>query len=88
MYLSERQSLMEEIRNVEISILDQNENCLCYALLFGTDKLNDPKSVCILNATKKGNIQKALSTQLSGFVVHKLKFVFVSTVVDKFISLI
>ena len=37
---------------------------------------------------KKGNIQKALSTQLSGFVVHKLRFVFVSTVVDKFISLI
>ena len=49
LYLSERQTLMEKIRDVEISILDQNENYLCYTLLFGSDKLSDFKNVCILN---------------------------------------
>ena len=51
LYLSERQTLMEKIHNAEISILDQNENYLCYTLLFCSDKLSDFKSVCILSAT-------------------------------------
>ena len=51
LYLSERQTLMEKIHDVEISILDQNENYLCYALLFGCDKYNDFKNVSILSAT-------------------------------------
>ena len=41
---------MEKIRYVEMSILDQNENCFCYTLLFGSNKLNDVKNICILNA--------------------------------------
>ena len=41
LYFSERQTLTEKIRDVEILILDQNENCLCYTLLFGSDKLTD-----------------------------------------------
>ena len=49
--LSERQTFMEKICNVEILILDQKENFLCYTLLFGSDKLNDVKNLCILNAT-------------------------------------
>ena len=41
---SERQIPLEKICNVEISVLDQKENCFCYKLLLlGTDKLNDIK---------------------------------------------
>ena len=31
------------MRDFEISILDQSENCLYYTLLFGSVKLNDVK---------------------------------------------
>ena len=50
---------MEKIRDVEISILDQNENYLFYTLLFGSDKLSEFKNVCILSAT----IEYILSTE-------------------------
>ena len=52
-------TLMEKICGIEISILDQNENCLCYTLLFGSDKLNDVNNLNILNAT----IEYILSTE-------------------------
>ena len=46
---------MEKIRDVEISILDQNENYLCYTLLFGSVNLVTLKtfeySVQLLNAS-------------------------------------
>ena len=42
---------MEKVCDVEISILDQNKNYLCYTLLFGSEKLNDVKNLYILNAT-------------------------------------
>ena len=42
---------MEKICDVEISILDQNENFLCYTLFFGSDNLNDVKNLSRLNAT-------------------------------------
>ena len=60
LYLSERQTLMEKICDVEISLLNQNENCLCYTLLFSNEKLNDVKNLCILNAT----IEYILSTEM------------------------
>ena len=50
-YVSEWQTLMEKVYDVEISILDQNKNYLCYTLLFGSEKLNDVKNLYILNAT-------------------------------------
>ena len=55
----DRQTLVEKIRDVEISILDQNENYLFYTLLFGSDKLSEFKNVCILSAT----IEYILSTE-------------------------
>ena len=60
LYLFERQTLMEKIGDVEISILDQNETYLCYTLLFGSNKLSDFKSVCIFSAT----IEYILSTEM------------------------
>ena len=51
LYLSERQTFMEKIRDVEISIFDQHENYLCYTLLFGSDKVSNFKSVSKLSAT-------------------------------------
>ena len=52
---------MEKICDVEISILDQNENCLCYTLFFGSDKLNDVKNLSRLNAT----VEYIMSTKRS-----------------------
>ena len=42
---------MEKIRDVEISILDQNEYYLCHILLFGSDKLSNFKNVRIPSTT-------------------------------------
>ena len=42
---------MKKIRDVDILIPDQNENCLCYTLLFGGEKLSDIKNICILSET-------------------------------------
>ena len=50
---------MKKIRTVEISTLNQNENCLCYTLLFGSDKLSDVKHLCIFSAA----IEHILSTK-------------------------
>ena len=50
-YVSEWQTLMEKVYDVEISVLDQNKNYFCYTLLFGSEKLNDVKNLYILNAT-------------------------------------
>ena len=44
---------MEKIRDAEISILVQNEKCLCYTALFSSDKSNDVKNLCILIAALK-----------------------------------
>ena len=50
------------IRDIEISLFDQNENCLCYTPLFGSDNFNDVKDLCILNATIEYILsQKALT---------------------------
>ena len=61
LYLCKRQTLMEKICDVEISILDQNENCLSYTLFFGSDKLNDVKNLSRLNAT----VEYIISTKRS-----------------------
>lgn len=42
---------MEKTHDVENSSLDHNENCLCYTLPFDSDKLNEVKNLCIVNAT-------------------------------------
>ena len=42
---------MEKIRNIQILILDENENCFCYILLFVSDKFSDVKNLCILSVT-------------------------------------
>ena len=52
---------MEKICDVEISILDQNENCLSYTLFFGSNKLNDVKNLSRLNAT----VEYIMSTKRS-----------------------
>ena len=50
--LKERQVLMDKIRDIDSSLIDQNENSLCYALLFGKEKMNDNENVHILNVTE------------------------------------
>ena len=49
--LKERQVLTNKIRDIESSLIDQNEKCLCYILLFGKENMNDSKNTHILNAT-------------------------------------
>ena len=49
LFLKERQVLMNKIRDIDSSFIDQNENSLCYTLLFGKENINDNENVHILN---------------------------------------
>ena len=51
LFLNERQVLMNKIRDIDSSLIDQNENSLCYTLLFGKENMNDSENTHILNAT-------------------------------------
>ena len=57
--LKERQVLMNKIRNIDSSLIDQNENYFCYTLLCGQENMNDSDNAHILNAT----IEQTLSTE-------------------------
>ena len=60
LFLKERQVLMNKIRDIESSVIDQNENSLCYAL-FGKESMNVGENIHILNAT----IEYLLSTEIN-----------------------
>ena len=49
---------MNKICDIYSSLIDQNENSLCYALLFGKKNMNDSENTHILKAT----IEYILST--------------------------
>ena len=49
LFLKERQVLMNKIRDIDSSFIDQNENSLCYTLLFGKENINDNENAHILN---------------------------------------
>ena len=57
---------------------------------YGDLLCNSPYSVQMREniPTRKKLLTRTLSTQWSDFLVYKLKFVFVSTLKDKFISLV
>ena len=59
LYISARKRLIVKIRDVEVSLPNENENCFCHILQFGSHKLNGVKNLCILNAT----IEYILSTE-------------------------
>ena len=42
---------MNKIRDIDSSLIDQNENSLCYTLRFGKENMNDSDNAHILNAT-------------------------------------
>ena len=42
---------MKKIRDIDSSLIDQNENSLCYTLLFGKENMNDSENTHILKAT-------------------------------------
>ena len=42
---------MKRIRDIDSSLIDQNENSLCYTLLFGKENMNDSENTHILKAT-------------------------------------
>ena len=44
---------MNKIRDIDSSLIDQNENSLCYTLLFGKENMNDSENIHILKATIK-----------------------------------
>ena len=50
LFLKERQVLMNKNRDIDSSLIDQNENSLCYTLLFGKENMNDSYNAHILNA--------------------------------------
>ena len=51
LFLKERQVLMNETRDIDKLLIDQNENFLCYTLLFGKQNMNDNENSHVLNAT-------------------------------------
>ena len=55
LFLKERQVLMNKIRGIDSSLVDQNENSLCYTLPFGKENMNDRKNAHILNAAVEHN---------------------------------
>ena len=59
LFLNERQVLMNKIRDIGSSLIDQNENSLCYTLPFGKENMNDSENTHILNAA----IEYILSTE-------------------------
>ena len=50
---------MNKIRNIDSSLIDQNENYFCYTLLCGQENMNDSDDAHILNTT----IEQTLSTE-------------------------
>ena len=50
---------MNKICDIDSSLIDQNENSLCYILLFGKEIMNDNEKSHILNTT----IDYILSTE-------------------------
>ena len=59
LFLKERQVLINKIRDTGSSIIDQNENSVCYTHLFGKEKMNDSDNAHFLNET----IEYILSTE-------------------------
>ena len=39
---------MDKIRDTDSLLIDQNENSLCYTLLFGKENMNDSESAHII----------------------------------------
>ena len=52
-YLHERQTLLNTIKEIDITILDLNDNELTNVLLYGKHSLENGSNTCILNATMK-----------------------------------
>ena len=44
---------MNKICDIGSSLIDQNENSLCYTLLFDKENMNDSENAHILNATRE-----------------------------------
>ena len=42
---------MNKIRDTDSLLIDQNENSLCYTLVFGKENMNDSENVHILSTT-------------------------------------
>ena len=59
LFLKEKHVLMNKIRDIDSSLIDQNENSLCYTLIFGKENMNDCDNAHILNST----IEYILSTE-------------------------
>ena len=50
LFLNERQVPMNKIRDIDSSLINQNENSLCYTLLFGKENMNDSENTHIPKA--------------------------------------
>ena len=50
---------MDKIRDIDSLIIDQNENSLCYTLLFGNENMDDSENTHVLKAA----IEYILSTE-------------------------
>ena len=58
---------MNKIRDINSSFIDQNENSLCYTLLFGKENMNDGEST----HNRKATIEYILSTERFNFLLFE-----------------
>ena len=72
LFFKEKQFLMNKIRDIDSSFIDQNENSLCHTLLLGKENMNDSDDAHILNATieyilsiERFNVQSLVNLSLS-----------------------
>ena len=56
LFPKERQVLMNKICDIDSSPIDQNENSLCYTLLFCKENMNNSKNAHILNANSRTGV--------------------------------
>ena len=54
---------MNKTRDINSSFIDQNENSLCYTLLFGKENMNDSENT----HNRKATIEYILSTERFNF---------------------
>ena len=64
LFLNKRQVLMNKIRDIGSSLIDQNENSLCYTLLFDKENMNDSENTHTLKASIESSYQLKVLTFL------------------------
>ena len=50
LYIKDREVLMNKVRDIDSSLIDQNENYLCYTIFYVQENMNGNENAHIFNA--------------------------------------